>query len=51
MTGLIAISRPTRGSRGTRLDVLTPFSKPLEDAITPTADKVAAAVRRALRRS
>jgi pyruvate/2-oxoglutarate/acetoin dehydrogenase E1 component len=32
--------------RVTRPDVPTPFSKPLEDAITPTADKVAAAVRR-----
>ena len=34
--------------RVSRPDVPTPFSKPLEDAITPTADKVAAAVRRVL---
>jgi pyruvate dehydrogenase E1 component beta subunit len=32
-------------------DVPTPFSKPLEDAITPTADKVIAAVRRVLGRA
>jgi pyruvate dehydrogenase E1 component beta subunit len=38
-------------ARVTRPDVPTPFSKPLEDAITPTADKVAAAVRRVLRSS
>lgn len=31
-------------------DVPTPFSKPLEDAITPTADRVIAAVRRVLKR-
>jgi pyruvate/2-oxoglutarate/acetoin dehydrogenase E1 component len=37
--------------RVTRPDVPTPFSKPLEDAITPTAEKVAAAVRRLVRRS
>ena len=34
--------------RVSRPDVPTPFSKPLEDAITPTADKVAAAVRQIL---
>ena len=33
-------------ARVTRPDVPTPFSKPLEDAITPAADKVAAAVWR-----
>ncbi len=37
--------------RVTKPDVPTPFSKPLEDAITPTADKVIAAVRRVLARS
>ncbi len=37
--------------RVTRPDVPTPFSKPLEDAITPTADKIAAAVRRVLART
>lgn len=34
--------------RVARPDIPAPFSKPLEDAITPTADKVAAAVRRIL---
>jgi acetoin:2,6-dichlorophenolindophenol oxidoreductase subunit beta len=34
--------------RVARPDIPAPFSKPLEDAITPTADKVAAAVRRVL---
>ena len=33
-------------ARVTRPDVPTPFSKPLEDAITPSAEKVAMAVRR-----
>jgi acetoin:2,6-dichlorophenolindophenol oxidoreductase subunit beta len=33
-------------ARVTRPDVPTPFSKPLEDAVTPTAGKIAAAVRR-----
>ncbi len=37
-------------ARVTRPDVPTPFSKPLEDAITPSAEKVAAAVRRVLGR-
>jgi len=32
-------------ARVTRPDVPAPFSKTLEDAITPTADKVIAAVR------
>ncbi len=36
--------------RVTRSDVPTPFSKPLEDAITPSADKICAAVRRVLGR-
>jgi pyruvate/2-oxoglutarate/acetoin dehydrogenase E1 component len=36
--------------RVARPDVPTPFSKPLEDAITPTADKVVAAIRRVLSR-
>jgi len=31
--------------RVTRPDVPTPFSRPLEDAVTPTADMIAAAVR------
>jgi hypothetical protein len=31
--------------------VPTPFSKPIEDAITPTAEKVAAAMRAVLKRS
>jgi pyruvate/2-oxoglutarate/acetoin dehydrogenase E1 component len=35
--------------RVTRPDVPTPFSRPLEDAITPTADMIAAAVRRVLK--
>jgi pyruvate dehydrogenase E1 component beta subunit len=34
--------------RVTRPDVPTPFSQPLEDYITPTADKVSAAVRKLL---
>lgn len=38
-------------ARVTRPDVPTPFSKPLEDAITPTADKIAAAVRRVMKTS
>lgn len=37
--------------RVTRPDVPTPFSKPLEDEITPTADKIAAAVRRIVKKS
>jgi len=37
--------------RVARPDVPTPFSKPLEDAITPTADRVIAAVRRVLERA
>jgi pyruvate dehydrogenase E1 component beta subunit len=37
--------------RVTRPDVPTPFSKPLEDAITPTADKIAAAVRRVVKKA
>lgn len=36
--------------RVARLDVPTPFSKPLEDAITPTAERVIAAVRQVLKR-
>ena len=36
--------------RVTRPDVPTPFSKPLEDAITPTAAKITAAARRVLGR-
>ena len=36
--------------RVARLDVPTPFSKPLEDAITPTAERVIAAVRQVLER-
>ncbi len=36
--------------RVARLDVPTPFSRPLEDAITPTADRVIAAVRQVLKR-
>ena len=35
--------------RVARPDVPTPFSRPLEDFITPTADKIAAAVRRVMR--
>ena len=35
--------------RVARPDVPTPFSLPLEQFITPTADKIAAAVRRVLR--
>jgi acetoin:2,6-dichlorophenolindophenol oxidoreductase subunit beta len=34
--------------RVTRPDIPVPFSKPLEDAITPTVDKVIAAVRRVM---
>lgn len=34
--------------RVTRPDIPTPFSRPLEDAITPTADRICAAVRQAL---
>jgi acetoin:2,6-dichlorophenolindophenol oxidoreductase subunit beta len=34
-----------------RPDVPTPFSKPLEDAITPTADKVCTAVRRLVKKA
>ena len=34
--------------RVTRPDIPVPFSKPLEDTITPTADKVIAAVRRVM---
>jgi acetoin:2,6-dichlorophenolindophenol oxidoreductase subunit beta len=37
--------------RVARAEVPTPFSKPLEDAITPTAEKVCAAVRRVLGRA
>jgi pyruvate dehydrogenase E1 component beta subunit len=36
--------------RVARLDVPTPFSKPLEDAITPTAGRVIAAVHKVLKR-
>jgi len=36
-------------ARVARPDVPTPFSKPLEDAITPTADKICTAVRRVLK--
>jgi pyruvate dehydrogenase E1 component beta subunit len=36
--------------RVARLDVPTPFSKPLEDAITPTVERVIAAVRQVLKR-
>jgi acetoin:2,6-dichlorophenolindophenol oxidoreductase subunit beta len=36
--------------RVARRDVPTPFSKPLEDAITPTAERVIAAVRQVLKR-
>jgi len=36
--------------RVARLDVPTPFSKPLEDAITPTADRIISAVRQVLKR-
>lgn len=36
--------------RVARLDIPTPFSKPLEDAITPTVERVIAAVRRVLKR-
>ena len=35
--------------RVARPDVPTPFSRPLEEFITPTADKIAAAVRRVVR--
>jgi acetoin:2,6-dichlorophenolindophenol oxidoreductase subunit beta len=35
--------------RVTRPDVPTPFSRPLEDAVTPTPDDIAAAVRKAVR--
>lgn len=35
-------------TRVTRPDVPTPFSRPLEETITPTADKIADAVRRVL---
>jgi pyruvate/2-oxoglutarate/acetoin dehydrogenase E1 component len=35
--------------RVARPDVPTPFSRPLEDFITPTADKIAGAVRRVMR--
>lgn len=34
--------------RVTRPDIPTPFSKPLEEAITPTADRISAAVRKVL---
>ncbi len=34
--------------RVARPDVPTPFSRPLEDFVTPTADKIAAAVRRVM---
>jgi pyruvate/2-oxoglutarate/acetoin dehydrogenase E1 component len=37
--------------RVARPNVPTPFSKPLEDAITPTADRVCAAVRKVLGRA
>lgn len=34
--------------RVTRPDIPTPFSKPLEEAVTPTADRISAAVRKVL---
>jgi acetoin:2,6-dichlorophenolindophenol oxidoreductase subunit beta len=35
--------------RVTRPDIPTPFSKPLEDAITPTAERICAAVRQVMK--
>lgn len=37
--------------RVTRPDIPTPFSKPLEDAITPTAERICAAVRQVVARA
>jgi pyruvate dehydrogenase E1 component beta subunit len=37
--------------RVTRPDIPTPFSKPLEDAITPTAERICAAVRQVMKDS